>query len=91
MPLRLRMSEASFASPRVTECRDVAGSWSRAKLQKPQRALQALVMAKWHRPGPPSQMVCSAILQIEVRLGALLFPMSSPPAQLSRACFLSDL
>jgi len=45
------MSQASFASGRVTECRDAAGSRSRAKLQKLQRALQAQVMAKWQVPG----------------------------------------
>jgi hypothetical protein len=46
MPLRFRMSEARFASARVTEWRNSAGSLLRAKLQKPQRTLQALVMAK---------------------------------------------
>ena len=35
--------------------RDDTGSLSRAKLQKPQRALQALVMAKWQVPELPSQ------------------------------------
>jgi hypothetical protein len=30
--------------------------------------LQALVMAKWHSPGPPSQTACSAIFRIEGRL-----------------------
>ena len=64
------MSQASFASARVAECRDDTGSVSRAKLQKPQRALQALVMAKWQVPGPPSQTASSAIFQIEGRFGA---------------------
>ena len=69
MPLRFRMSQASFASARVAECLDDAGSWSRAKLQKPQRALQVLVMAKWQVPGPPSQTASGAIFQIEGRFG----------------------
>jgi hypothetical protein len=72
MPLRFRMSQASFASARVAECLDDTGSLSRAKLQKPQRALQALVMAKWHVPGPPSQTASSAIFQIEGRFGTAL-------------------
>src|SRR6516162_508296 len=72
MPLRFRMSQASVASARVAECRDDTGSASRAKLQKPQRALQALVMAKWQVPGPPSQTASSAIFQIEGRFGTAL-------------------
>ena len=52
--------------------RDDTGSLSRAKLQKPQRALQALVMAKWQVPGPPSQTASSAIFQIEGRFGTAL-------------------
>jgi len=67
-----RMSQASFASSRVAECLDDTGSLSRAKLQKPQRALQALVMAKWQVPGPPSQTASSAIFQIEGRFGTAL-------------------
>src|SRR5271165_6930815 len=93
MPLHFRMSRASFASARVAECLDDAGSWSRAKLQKPQRALQALVMAKWHVPGPPVQAASSAIFQIEGRLGAL--PSNFSPFNLitssSETCVLSDL
>jgi hypothetical protein len=59
------------------------------KLQKSQRALHALVMAKWHRPGPPSQTARSAIFQIEGRFG-VSFPISSSP-QLRWARFLTDL
>jgi hypothetical protein len=48
------------------------GNSSRAKLQKPQRALQALVIAKWQTPGPPFQTVPSAIFQIGGRFSAVL-------------------
>src|SRR5208282_4226342 len=85
MPLHFRMSRASFASARVAECLDDAGSWSRAKLQKPQRALQALVMAKWQVPGPPSQTASSAIFQIEGRLGTALAIAASARRPASRS------
>jgi len=73
MPLRLRMSQASLASASVTERRASAASRSRAKLQKPHRALQALVIAKWQVPGPPSQTAPRAIFQTEGRFD-LTFP-----------------
>src|SRR5262249_62189086 len=65
MPLRLKMSQACCASARDTQRRESAGSRSWAKLQKAQRALQALVMEKWHTPGPPSHRVSRAILTTE--------------------------
>src|SRR5215472_13838533 len=70
-PLRFKMSQADFASASVTECRFSAGRRSRAKLQKPQRALHALVIAKWQIPGPPSQTARSAIFQIAGRSDAI--------------------
>jgi hypothetical protein len=59
------MSQASFASANETECCASLGNQPRAKLQNPQRALQALVIAKWHTPGPPSHTALRAIFQIE--------------------------
>jgi hypothetical protein len=52
------------------------GSLSRAKLQNPQRALQALVIAKWQIPGPPSHTALSAIFQ---SFGAALPILASVP------------
>ena len=52
--------------------RDDTGSLSRAKLQKPQRALQALVMAKWQIPGPPSRRALNAIFQMAGGFAMLL-------------------
>src|SRR5262249_46725984 len=60
------------ASARDTQRRESAGSRSWAKLQKAQRALQALVMEKWHTPGPPSHRVSRAILTTERGLEAAL-------------------
>jgi CheY-like chemotaxis protein len=88
MPLRLKMSQASFASARVTQRRDSAGSRSWAKLQKAQRALQALVMEKWQTPGPPSHRVSRAILTTERGFGAALpiAPLPSHTDSAGQAC-----
>jgi hypothetical protein len=53
MWLRTAMSMTSLASFSVTERRFFGSNWLRAKPQKPQSALQMLVMANWRYPGPP--------------------------------------
>jgi hypothetical protein len=78
------MSQASFASARVTECRDAGASWSRAKPQEPQRALHELVMAKWQVTGPPSPTASRAILQIEGRFGTALHIVAFASRRTSR-------
>ena len=66
-----RQPDISDPNRRSFSCR-AGGLGGRAKLQKPQRALQVLVMAKWQVPGPPSQTASSAIFQIDGRFGAAL-------------------
>src|SRR6187200_1775389 len=79
MPWRARISIASKAPWRSTECHWLFGSRSRAKLQKPQFALQALVRANWQKPGPPSLRTERTVAQTPGRRGfALAASISSP-------------
>ena len=53
MWLRTLMSMTSSASCNVTLRRALGSNFDRANPQKPQSALQILVMANWRYPGPP--------------------------------------
>src|SRR5215470_15455863 len=70
MPWRNRMSTASKAPCRWTYSQRSFGRVSRAKLQKPQLALQALLSANSHRPGPPDEATRRSVSHTRERGGA---------------------
>src|SRR5262245_18003619 len=61
------MSMASSAPLRSTYSHRSFGKLSRAKLQKPQLALQALVRANSQRPGPPEDKTRRSVSQARAR------------------------